>query len=83
MLGKAFYGQDMKFPTKKNYLQTLIIRTLKILDSTQANNPMLFVPYLEPFLGTFFDSLKDLSAHSFRILYEGIPVLFIPIFRYF
>lgn len=50
--GKAFYTQKSKFPTNKNYLQCSLLRMLKLLDCTQANNPILFVPYLEPFLGS-------------------------------
>lgn len=74
---KAFYAKRAKFPTSKNYLTSLILRMFRLLDCALANNPMAFVPYLEPFLGIAFINpniykdldlnLREFRANSFQL----------------
>lgn len=72
---QAFMQQRVKFPThNKNFLKDTLIRMLRLVTSTQANNPLRFVPYLESFLGmltgehylTFSEFyMREFLKHSF------------------
>eukprot|EP01127_Copromyxa_protea_P017450 TRINITY_DN5306_c0_g1_i2.p1 TRINITY_DN5306_c0_g1~~TRINITY_DN5306_c0_g1_i2.p1 ORF type:complete len:961 (+),score=180.79 TRINITY_DN5306_c0_g1_i2:1-2883(+) len=81
---QVFQERKLDIPGTKNYLASVVLRIIQLLNCTQSNQPMAFLPYLQFYLDFFLQEFfkarlltRDESQFEFQEKYYVAVITFL------